>query len=83
MILWMVLLKVSFWFNLFFNELDLFCFLKDGEEKKVCLLVEEELGFKVLILKLDLLLEKLLKGFFVGWNLIFLKMVEVEEDEMV
>lgn len=77
----MVLLKVSSRSNPFSNESDPSRFLKDGEEKKACLLAEEELGFKVSILKSDLPLEKPLKGFLAGWNSIFLKTAEAEEDE--
>lgn len=65
-ILRIVLLKVSSRSNPFSNRSDPSRFFKDGEEKKACLLAEEELGFKVSILKSDLPLEKPLKGFLAG-----------------
>ena len=71
----MVLVKVSSRSN----ESGPSTFLTEGDEK--ALLLEEEEGFKVSILKSEPRLEKPLKGFLARWNSIFLKTAEAEEDE--
>lgn len=53
-------------------------FLADGAENARLL---AELGFRVSILKLEPRLEMPLKGFLAGWNSIFLKTAEAEDEE--
>ena len=63
------------------NESGPSTFLREGDQKALLLVLDEEEGFKVSILKSEPRLEKPLKGFLARWNSIFLKTAEAEEDE--